>query len=238
MRILPRAARYAHLLALLVALTGIEPVERGPEYASFSLTHSFCVPARCSDSASLASDSPSSCSVLPRVRTPSGARVHRDAAGAGGGTVSTITPRELIRVLSENVTFPPATASKRFVRDMAARPADAPISGRAERFAWRIAYRFRRQLPKDIAEEAVSRKVDHQWENIGGDKFLLKCAACGSQAWHKTSREINAPCPGTPPPRTEKTPRKSAAARGAVAGAKSPADAPQDSLFTTEENPL
>jgi hypothetical protein len=144
--------------------------------------------------------------------------------------------RELIQALYDNVTFPPGIASKRFVRDMVARPADAAISERAERYTWRIAYIYRRQLPQKIAFEAISRKRDHIWTNIGGHKFLLECEVCKQQAYHKGSRNLNAPCPGPPEPKPIKTPRKKecSGTRGAVAVAKSPIVAPQESLFDAE----
>lgn len=144
-----------------------------------------------------------------------------------------MTGRELIKVLAENVRFPPATANKRFVRDMAERPMDYVLSDRAEKYAWRIAYFFRRQLPKNVALEAVSRKVDHIWTNIGGHKFLLECEACKAQAYHRGSRNLNGPCPGPPEPKPpKKTQRRSAAEQGAVPVAESPIVAPN--LFETE----
>ena len=73
-----------------------------------------------------------------------------------------VTGRELITALSR-VTFPCGSATKRFVRDMNAKPADYVLSQRGEAWAWRIAYICRRQLPVPLREEAERRKVDHQW---------------------------------------------------------------------------
>ena len=122
----------------------------------------------------------------------------------------------------------PGTASKRFARDIATMPPDKELSSRQAAFLWRLLYVFRRQLPREIAEEAVRRKVDHKWE-IAGEKHMddrdYRCSVCG---YHLTSkRERNAPCPGPPEPKPPKKPRKAKAAAAPAAG---PA-APQDSLF-------
>lgn len=102
------------------------------------------------------------------------------------------------------VSFAPATASKRFVRDMAAHDPDYELSERAEAFAWRIAYHHRRQLPKDLADEAVARKKDHIY--IPGSKSkhgrVMECSICGAPMFSK--REQNAPCPGPRLPKPER----------------------------------
>lgn len=140
-----------------------------------------------------------------------------------------MTGRELITVLHKHVTFPPGTASKRFVRDTAARPADYVLSERAERFAWRLAHIYRRQIPKAVAEEAARRKVDHQWEPAKEERWRTreKCAVCGIHM--HSERERNRPCAGPPEPKTP--PKRRSTAQGAVAVAKSPIDAP--TLFET-----
>lgn len=120
-----------------------------------------------------------------------------------------MTGRELIEALARNVTFPPGIGSKRFVRDMSDRPPDYVLSERATRFAWRIAYIYRRQLPAEIAKEAVDRKMNHNWVNVAtGSKVLLKCSVCGREIWYRGQRGTNDPCPGPPEPKAEK-PKKS-----------------------------
>ncbi|HXR75190.1 MAG TPA: hypothetical protein VN737_04385 [Bryobacteraceae bacterium] len=109
-----------------------------------------------------------------------------------------MTARELITIMAENVTFPPGTASKRFVRDMAAHPVDYVLSPRAEKYVLAVEFTFRRQLPPDVRAEVESRKVEHQWVNIGGDNFLLECSVCKRTAWHKGDRIINGFCFGPP----------------------------------------
>ncbi len=138
-----------------------------------------------------------------------------------------MTGREVIDVLARRVTFPCGIASKRFVRDMACTAADYVLSERAERFAWRIAYVYRRQLPKAVAEEAVRRKVDHKWTAPGHfDSAIPKCAVCGRLMVSK--RENNAPCPG--PPKVNKR-KKCDGEKGAVAVGESSTVTPQESLF-------
>lgn len=100
----------------------------------------------------------------------------------------------LIRALA-GVSFAPGTVSKRFVQNMAARPADYELSERAESWAWRIAYHMRRQLPKDLAAEAVARKIDHKWEP---SFTTVKCSVCLTVL--HSERERNAPCSGPPKP--------------------------------------
>jgi hypothetical protein len=122
-----------------------------------------------------------------------------------------MTGRELVQALAKHVTFPPSTASKRFVHDMAARPADYLLSPRAEAFAWRIAYHFRRRLPREIATEVARRKVDHRWE-IGVGRQA--CAVCGQFAYSK--RDVNAPCPGPPSENRRKVVFEQKAVAGAI----------------------
>lgn len=137
-----------------------------------------------------------------------------------------MTSRELIQVLYEHVTFPSGISSKRFVRDMAETATDYVLSERAERFAWRIAYVYRRQLPKAIAEEAAARKVNHQWELDG--EILRRCAVCRTVQYSR--RVINSACPGPPATKTPKR-KECIGTRGAVADTESPIVAPQPSMF-------
>ncbi len=97
----------------------------------------------------------------------------------------------------------PGTASKRFVRDMASRSAEYELSERAEAYAWRIAFHYRRQLPDDLTAEAVRRKVDHQWEARGEMATThAKCTVCGMTL--HSPRDVNSPCPGPPKPKIHK----------------------------------
>lgn len=57
----------------------------------------------------------------------------------------------------KHVRFGIGTASKRFARDMVSARPDWEFSAKQEAFAWRIAYHYRRQLPKALADEAVDR---------------------------------------------------------------------------------
>jgi hypothetical protein len=133
-----------------------------------------------------------------------------------------MTGRELIDVLARHVTFLPGIASKRFVRDMAATPADYVLSERAEAYSWRIAAIYRRQLPREIAEEALRRKVLHQWTPPAeGADGTWKCAVCLRGL--RGERERNAPCPGPPPP---PKPRKPRVKRAGAAVDASPVEAP------------
>lgn len=122
------------------------------------------------------------------------------------------------------VRMAPGTASKRFVQTLLAWPKERELSPRAEAYLWRIAFHYRRQLPKSVAEESVSRKVNHKWVNIGGDKVLPECSSCKRRVYRGSGREINAPCPGPPQPKTP--PKRSAGEQGAVPSAKSPDEAP------------
>jgi hypothetical protein len=151
--------------------------------------------------------------------------------------VADIQPRDLIQALYEKVTFPPGIASKRFVRDMACRPADAEISDRAARYAWRIAYIYRRQLPKAIADESVARKVDHQWEETDqpamGRMPRLTCSRCERPMY--SERERNAPCPGPPEPKPEPKRRRVTVEQRVVDGAvEFECHIAQESLFGAE----
>lgn len=137
-----------------------------------------------------------------------------------------MTARELIDLMARCVTFPPGIASKRFVQDTASASPEHVMSERAERFAWRIAYVYRRQLPNKVAEEATRRKVDHKWtisHETQSGRVIPKCATCGN--FMHSKREENAPCAGpSAPPKTPR--RRSSTAQGAVAVAKPPIDAP------------
>jgi hypothetical protein len=106
------------------------------------------------------------------------------------------------------VSFAPATASKRFVRDRYAAGKDSVLSDRGEAFAWRIAYHYRRQLPQSIADEATRRRVDHDWRPSVGQGADLKCSVCGYLGWTSNKRALNTPCPGPPPPKPEPKPKR------------------------------
>jgi hypothetical protein len=139
----------------------------------------------------------------------------------------------LIRELA-GVTFAPATWSKRFVRDIASLSPDQELTVRQEAAAWRLAYTFRRQLSRDLAAEALSRKVNHVWvEAEGGERW--QCCTCKRLMF--SERERNAPCPGPPEPKLKRdTKRKECnGKRGVLAVAESPMGTPQESLFSEGE---
>ena len=62
----------------------------------------------------------------------------------------------LIKALAR-VTFVPGTAYKRYVRQVSAWPDSRVLTEKSERFAWKIAYHYRRQLPRELANEAMDR---------------------------------------------------------------------------------
>jgi hypothetical protein len=124
-----------------------------------------------------------------------------------------------------HVSFAPGTASKRFVRQMASKPADYEYSERATAYVWRIAYIFRRQLPKELAIEAVARKVSHVPE-ITAESSTPRCAVCG---YFLTARELNAPCAGPPQSKRDKPREKCNRTRGAVPAVESSIVAPHES---------
>ncbi len=122
-----------------------------------------------------------------------------------------------VRALA-SCSFAPATFSKRFARDLASMSPDHPLTEKQERCMWRMLYIFRRQVPADIAAEAIRRKVNHQLLSA----FTMQCAVC--QRVMLSKRERNAPCPGPPEP---KTPRKRRTAeQGAVPAVVVGHDAP------------
>lgn len=106
-------------------------------------------------------------------------------------------------------TFAPATFSKRFARDLASMSPDVELTVRQERCLFRLLYIFRRQVPADIAAEAIRRKVDHKWvpdpslgEVVGlGSSPRFRCETCRNLL--HSARERNAPCPGPPEPKTQ-----------------------------------
>lgn len=119
-------------------------------------------------------------------------------------------------VAFQRVRMAPGTASKRFVQTLLAWPPERELSLRAEAYLWRIAFHYRRQLPKGLAREAADRKVSHCWTPLEGVRF--ECSSCKQQVWGTKSRTVNAPCPGPPVPKG--TPRKRGSS-GAVAEAES-----------------
>ena len=112
----------------------------------------------------------------------------------------TIAAKELAALIHRHVTFVPSTGAKTFVTRVAAKP-DMNISPRGEAWLWRIAYNYRRQLPKDLAEEAVRRRILHTWQVVDEATGKIKCSVCEMESFLR-SRERNAPCLGTAwPPR-------------------------------------
>lgn len=71
-----------------------------------------------------------------------------------GGKARPMTPREVeICKAFANVTFPPATSQKRFANNMAfaaSRP-DPTITEKQAQYVTMIAWRYRRQMPADLA---------------------------------------------------------------------------------------
>lgn len=66
-----------------------------------------------------------------------------------------MTPRELaICATLKNVSFPPATAKKRFAKDMiwhSEHSPEKPLTEKQARYLTAIAYTFRRQMPAHLA---------------------------------------------------------------------------------------
>jgi hypothetical protein len=70
-----------------------------------------------------------------------------------------MTPREIaIARAFRNVSFPPATAAKRFARNMIAHMEHAPqvpLTAKQAAYMAKIAHRFRRQMPAHLAHPIV-----------------------------------------------------------------------------------
>lgn len=75
-----------------------------------------------------------------------------------------MTPREIaIAKAFRNVSFPPATAAKRFARDMASLAESAPetpLTAKQAEMMARIAYRYRRQLPAHLGYPIIDDGSD------------------------------------------------------------------------------
>lgn len=109
----------------------------------------------------------------------------------------------LIRAFA-GVTFAPATASKRFAKDMLSAPTDYVLTTKQEAFAWRLAYIFRRQMPKHLVDVAMQNILFHDWQPVdkpefGNPNLKLRCSVCLNFMW--SERERNRPCCGPPTPR-------------------------------------
>lgn len=114
---------------------------------------------------------------------------------------------ELIQALA-GCTYAPGTWSKRFVRDVASLPHDKELTAKQEACAWRLAYTFRRQMPRSIAEEALRLKIDHRCTKADPYGWFT-CEICLRPI---SKREVNGPCPGPPDPKPERKPKKTKAA--------------------------
>ena len=51
--------------------------------------------------------------------------------------------------------MPPGTHCKRFARDMAAKPDDYELTERQRSYVWYLAWRYRRQVPREVSDMAL-----------------------------------------------------------------------------------
>lgn len=72
--------------------------------------------------------------------------------------VTEIEKRAIKAICTTRVRYPPATATKRFARDI---QGATELTDAQRRYLWKIVYRFRRQIPNAIVDDAV-RAGGHQ----------------------------------------------------------------------------